>query len=310
MNLVLVHLFLSVMFFFATNWIGKHSIQVGYMQLSVSSIEADARLFNLAYRAFAPVALMVIVSALLVWTRHHSYIKEIYLVIAYYFGIRIGFNVATQRVALVDWTEMMLISLVSIGLGYFVYANMIVDGEFFFPSRQEIGSAVWLAIAAFAYKTINSVEFSSKAKRKRIERYVEARLDVYRARYGNLIHDLTNVKEEKDLIWAIMIYEGFNRPNIYRAMERLVFPAIKKNATIGPMQVETTKKISDIESVEIGASRVIAGYRDAVIKLDLADGGWALVGARDAVTDSYNRGAGYSHEVENVFQIVSELTSD
>jgi hypothetical protein len=308
MTIFLIDLLLAVIFFVITNWIGKHSIQLGYMHLSVSVASGESPLFNIAYRVFSPIALVVLAAAFFSAAGLNEYIDKTYLVVAYYFAIRILFNLISQRTALVNWSEMLLIGITSIGLSYLVDKNMVGDNSFLFPSRQEIGSAVWLAIAAYLYKTINSVKISSNNESTRIQSYIQKRLDSYRGSYGEIIHKLTHSKDEKDLIWSVMIYEGFNRPAIYRVLERLVFPSFKRIATLGPMQVRTYKSISDEESVYIGASKVIRDYRSALSAQGPIDNPWELETIRRKVTSAYNSGRNYSEQVESVYQVVQEIT--
>lgn len=62
----------------------------------------------------------------------------------------------------------------------------------------------------------------------------------------------------ESLIYSVIIYENFNRPPLFREVERFVFPFFSK--TLGVMQVKTVKRISDAESVLIGAEKLKSKY--------------------------------------------------
>jgi len=66
----------------------------------------------------------------------------------------------------------------------------------------------------------------------------------------------------ESIIYSILIYEGFNRPPAVRLLERLLFPWGSKS--LGPMQVTTDRRISDEESVTLGAKRLVDAYREVL----------------------------------------------
>jgi hypothetical protein len=58
--------------------------------------------------------------------------------------------------------------------------------------------------------------------------------------------------------YAILIYETFNRPRVAQLIERIIFPW--GSHTLGPMQVRTTTRISNWESVVRGTQHLRAAF--------------------------------------------------
>ncbi len=55
-------------------------------------------------------------------------------------------------------------------------------------------------------------------------------------------------------MYAVLIYETFNRPWVAQAIERMVFPW--GSHTLGPMQVHTSKRLSDWGCVVVGTQHL------------------------------------------------------
>lgn len=59
--------------------------------------------------------------------------------------------------------------------------------------------------------------------------------------------------------YAILIYETFNRPRFAQFIERLVFPWASHS--LGPMQVQTDHRLTDLESVALGVNMLKEYFR-------------------------------------------------
>lgn len=305
MSHTLLQLVIAAFAFFVTNWIGKHSIQLGYMSLTLGYRSGEAPAFNVVYRAFAPVAIMVIAAAFLHYLSLDRQTTNIYLVVVYYFVLRVLFYFLTQRVVLVDWSEFLLVAICSATMAYFVYTNLVVSKEYLLPSTEDIGSAVWLAIAAFVYKTFNSVQTSNQSHERKRERYIQAAYVRFRALYGHLLLEMNLDPNEERLIWSVMVYESFNRPLIYRFLERsLRRILLARTMTLGPMQVSTRTNVTDEESVQIGATRLVEDYRKALKDHGQIENEWEYVDLRRKATSAYNVRSDYPYEVEAIYQIL------
>ena len=306
LNLVFSHFSLAVGLFLILNWIGSHSIHAGYIRMSVLAKTDEAPAFNFLYRAFSPVAYITVVSAISYKFQQDWIVKDIYLVVIYYFIFRLIFNLLTGRGKLLNWVTQSAYVLTAVPMSYYVYDILITHKEFLFPTAKELGSAVWLAIVAYAYHTFNNVKLSDERTKARKAGYLQNRYTTYRNIYGEVIEEIAETKRQEALIYAVLIVEAFNRPKLYRLIENMLFPfGLAK--TLGIMQVTTDRYINDEESVRLGATKIVKDHLQAKLKVDARkypEGSWAI---RREVLELYNPDGEYIREVDGLYdEIVNE----
>ena len=303
MILFAIHLILASILFLCVNFIGKHSVTAGYMQLSLFVKIDDAPAFNFLYKSLTPVVFMVILSAVfkalgLIWIN-----ANIYLTVVYYYAIRLAFNILAGRRRLLNWTVQLMYLFVSIPLALYIYNNLIQKNDFLLPTKQELATAVWLSIIAFVYKAFNNIRFSDERTKKRKELYIRSQYDKYFRQYSKIIKKHTKDARVEALIFTIMIYEDFNRPKLYRIIENMAFYfGISK--TLGIMQYSTDKMIDDDESVELGTKKIVDFYFQEAINMHDEIDHYSI---RNKVIADYNKDDSYVAEINILFFIVSKL---
>lgn len=151
---------------------------------------------------------------------------------------------------------------VAIPISYLTYNNIIVTKKNLFPDLQTIGNELWFIILLFLYATFNNIRLSEEATRRRKLNYLTHVYKKYSRKYSQIIKKKLKTSQLEILIYAIMIYEAFARPKIFRILENLFFPFNVK--TLGIMQIETNKKISDKESVQRAIDKIKKDYKDAL----------------------------------------------
>lgn len=289
---------IAALMFLLTNWIGKHSYQSGYFEIGQLSRSSGSTAFNYAYRIFAPIAILAILATLSTKLGLNFITPNLLPSLLAYFLLRVAYYFISDRVALVNKIEFVAIMIATVSLYCWIQRNLIENGEFLLPTKQEIGTAIWLAIAAFIYKTINSIEISETKARQRRKRYVDGQARKYLTRYGELINELSKDERERKILTAVMIYEGLNRPKAFQYIERLLLP-FKRKVTVGPMQVSTASNISDEQSIRLGSQRLLSHYRE--LKQDTDRPEWSALS--EALT-SYNGTQSYAIEVGEVLDLL------
>lgn len=300
MTLIWTHVALAVSLFLILNWIGNHSIHAGYIRMSVLAKADEAPAFNFLYRSFSPVAFITLVAAISYKLGQDWIVKDIYLIVVYYFLFRLSFNLITGRWMLLNWLTQCAYILVSVPMSYYVYDTLILHKEFLFPTAKELGSAVWLAIVAYAYHTFNSVKLSGERTKARKAKYLLNRYRTYKKAYGPIIEEVSETKRQEALIYAVLIVETFNRPKLYRLMENVLF-YFGLARTLGVMQVTTERYITDEESVRLGAEKIVKDHLKAELKVEarrFAGGSWAV---RREVLEMYNPDGEYIREVDGLY---------
>lgn len=315
LNVFVVHWLLATAMFFALNWIGKLAQPSGYLTLDIFVKRDNAPAFNFIFRVFGPIVFIVLAACLLYIAGLDRYVHNIWLVIVYQLIFRLGFNLSFGRYLLLNFRREVLIWLVSIGSGWILSENVIQHKEYLFPKYSDIANNLWVLVALFLYSTLNNLSFDEQRGKRRKNQYLYSAYGDCKHQYRNVISEITQDRLVESIIYSILVYEDFNRPSAARIFEHLLFPW--KSKTLGPMQIDTERRISDIESVRLGAQRVITGYQDA-LKTG-AEKAKAKGKEFDPTTNqshrlyvilrvaaAYNKDDTYATEIENVHAILSK----
>lgn len=260
------HISLAVAFFYMLNWVGRHTVSLGYVQLSVLAKTDEAPAYNFILRTLSPTVYILILSIALYSLNYDQVVMNIWLVVVYYFVFRVAYNCIMGRYLLMNWKMVIFQGVVAIPVSYLVYKHIILVKQNLFPELNAIGNELWLITMLFLYATFNNIQTSGEKSRQRKSRYIAHEYKKYNVLFSNLIEKSISNKILEALVYAIMIYEAFGRPKIVRIVERLV-----KAKTLGVMQVAADKRISDEESVVIAIEKIDRDYDATVSAHDEAD---------------------------------------
>ena len=102
------------------------------------------------------------------------------------------------------------------------------------------------------------------------------------------------------MLYAIMIYEDYNRPKLYRLVENFLKTICpQKVMTIGIMQVKSKEYITDLESIDLAIEKLLEVYQDNFHNNPI---GHAI--------EDYNGGSEfYYEEVSTIYSVLLELLS-
>ena len=242
--------------------IGKYApTDLKYFQISKFLETDEAPAFNFTFRVLTPVVAIIITSVILYKFKLDDYTKNIYLISVYYVSFRVLFNILIGRVFLVNWKKQFVYAFCIVGLSYFMYKNFIIKKENLLPDFSNIANELWIIIFIFLYTLINKIPSSDINSEKRKHDYIKSMYQEIQKKYSNIIDPLTeeNIRL-KQIIYAIIIHENFNRPKAYRIIEYLNSLFSSKVKTYGIMQVRADKPISDFESVKIGSEKIIGSF--------------------------------------------------
>lgn len=268
-DVVLCHVFLAVTLFLLINWVGRHSFSIGYMEISVLVKEEEAPAFNFVFRVLSPVVYLFIVSSILYSVSLDRYVDHIYYVSLYYVLFRLAFNLATNRSKLLNWGRQFVYWAGILALSFFAYDKLISARENIFPDFKTFANELWIIILIFLYQTMNNLRFSSAKSEQRKENYLTSRLKTYRTRFGDIINELAPNPKLQALVYAVIVYEDFNRPRVVRIFENLMFRMASRSMSLGIMQVRTDKLLTDLQSVELGVKKMLRAKELSESKLNL-----------------------------------------
>lgn len=297
---VLFQLSLAALLFMLVNWIGRHSIASGYLQLSLFSKTDEAPAFNFLFRVLAPTVFLLLVAAVCYSGGLDDFLTRSYLVVVYYVLIRWSFNVLVGRGRLLNWWNQVVVGATACGLAVVVHRNIIAHRQSLLPDLSTMANELWLLVIVFVYQAANNMHFSFRGTDRRKAAYLGHRLATLRREYSALIKEEAHGERVvEQLSYAVLIYETFNRPAVYRAVERHMIYWFKRPCSLGPMQVQATERISDVESVRRGVRKLRTDYEST--RLD-KHGREAYFWTRLTETLArYNVRSDYSSEVNQLY---------
>lgn len=257
-----VHIALSLGLFLALSWIGRHSVSSGYISLSAFLQNDGAPAFNLLFRILGPIVFIILAASFFYSVGLDRYVANIWLVILYYYAGRLLYILVFGRHQLVNWWREALLWAASIGLGWLLYDQIIQVRENLLPDVKDLKNQFWILLILFLYSAFNNIRLGQEGTKKRKENYLKNSYTRCKALYGKIISSLATDTLSESLIYSVLLYEQFNRPAMIQMAERMVFPWCSRS--LGPMQVKTNKRITDAESVRLGAEHIIEAYRGAL----------------------------------------------
>jgi hypothetical protein len=269
LGILIFHWFLALILFFGVNWVGGHARSVGYISLTLFVQRDNAPAFNALFRLVSPVVFLTIVAALLYLASLDNFVKNIWHVAVYSVVIRLGYNVLVGRALLLNWPKEILVNGLCIGLTWLTYDRFIQHKKTLLPDFSTATNELWVFIGVFLYLVFNSVDTGTRGSERRKSLYLRVQEEKFRRLYGHILDVELPDDFSHSIAMSILIYESFNRPRVVQGLERLIFPRFSK--TLGPMQVTTTKTITDFESVTLGCQKIAASYQNWKAKADKDD---------------------------------------
>ncbi|MHA4896225.1 hypothetical protein ACXZ1K_15845 [Pedobacter sp. PWIIR3] len=305
LSTVVVQVILAILLFFAINWVGKHSVSIGYVEITIFSQHEDNPAFNFLIRVLSPQVYLIVVSSIFYGLKLDQLVINIYLVSIYYVIFRFLAGLVMGRLLLLNWPKQLLYWVAIISISYLLYENLIKNKKSILPDFSSVSNELWIIIMVFFYQLVNKLDFSTPNAAKRKGNYIHKKYLTLKKKYGGLIGPLTENKALEVLTYAILIYEDFNRPLIVRWIEYLVFFVTGRSHTLGIMQIRTNHYIGDRQSVDLGVRKITMKYTQ--LKNSELWRGFENEDqvARELVRD-FNGGDSYWYEVWNLTEIIKE----
>lgn len=310
----LIFIFSCLISFYAQNFIGKISSHNGYMQLSMFYSSDSSPAYNFVFRIISPVIIALIISALLYSSGLGAHTFVVWLSIPVQFCLRAAHVILFGRFKLINWFKFNSIAIISSFIGYSVDHQLISKKEFLFPNLETVGNELWLVIGFFIYKIANDMQLSGSDTMKRKDQYLKDIYTGFSNKYAEAIDSATNLLQIRQLTYAIMIVENFNRPKLIRAFENK-FSLVGLAKTTGIMQVSSSGPLSDLESISLAVKKLEQDYLQIKIVTEKRDANFFTERSwmEDAVLRRtawlYNNDDSYASEVIDLYRQLDTLNS-
>jgi hypothetical protein len=252
--LSVIHLLIAVVEFFVINWLGRHSIASGYHQISFIQAFEDAPLFDFTFRVISPTIFLALSAAVWYAFGMDGIVRAYWHVTLLYFTIRWAYNLIMGRVPLLNWWKQSLVAAIAVLLSYVVSEELLIDRTIVLPSARGLSDELWIVVIGFLYVTAGRVTWPAlgPSVEQRRRSYLGQRYVHFQRRYGKAIGASATSSMAEVLVYAIIIYESFNRPSVYQFVEKFILFPIGVANTLGPMQVTTGVRLPNEELVRMG----------------------------------------------------------
>lgn len=141
-----------------------------------------------------------------------------------------------------------------------IASSFIVNQSFFnqvsvvFPTGEDLRVILWLLVIVFLYKFCSQgTFFKGKASVKRSFKLDDEHILVSYVKLRHRFNEEINFSDKnlELIVFAIMIFENDCCPAFFRKINNLLFRIDGRRRKLGIMQVESSKFISDIDSIEL-----------------------------------------------------------
>lgn len=323
MKVVLLNIILAIILFFTNGLLGR--LQYGYRgrlfeygRFTFDAEENGNFAGNFFLKVVNPAIYIAVLCAIFQKLQYEDFCISLWLIIPAYWALRLVYIIAKNYFLIINWKYEIFSACASVLLGEGVFSLVLMPliraKEEVFISVTELRDAVWFAIIAYIAKVIWDIGktiFTAEAiypddKRQNL---IYKKYDALESRYGNYITELLDKRYPVELqatkgnfvclLYAIMIFEDYNRPPVYRFVERVIkFFRPQKEMTLGIMQVGTVKGITNRESIRLGIEKLLASYVQYAHNCPI-----------DHAISNYNGGSTYIAEVLAIYNELLELLS-
>lgn len=148
----------------------------------------------------------------------------------------------------------------AIVIAYILKAYFFVNEQNVFIPVSELTNELWIAIFLVLYKFLQLlvdkwVTQRTVTKESMIVQYIAKKFKTFYGKYGHLVEITVENRYTCILMYAIMIFEDYNRGPFLRVLERIKYAVVGKG-TLGIMQVEADRVITDEESVVLAYEKL------------------------------------------------------
>ena len=149
-----------------------------------------------------------------------------------------------------------IITLIS---SYFINILIINKIDNIFPSIENIRLIIWLLIIGYILIYIKKnieikVPTNNNLSFYQDKEYVVMQYAKYKNKYNNLV--TSKYEEINLLLYSIMIYENYNKPELIRRLDIIKYKLFKEKIKFGIMQIEKNNPITDEESIDISKKKL------------------------------------------------------
>lgn len=291
---ILVYLIISILINFLSSLMGSSEYAVKRGYVGMTDISKKTTLFTYSYNILLGPINILIFATIFKLLHLDFLITDIYLLPIVYFLFRIFLVVIyLDRWQLLNKTEFFSMHIISMILSYLFYISYIqMHSDQLLIVPTDLVSELWLVAIAYFIGVVFSIQDKGFNFPKNVDDYIEKKYKILFKKYTSLLEGLNN--DEKWILFSIMIYEDYQRPQSIRVFERF-FHIFHITSSTGIMQIQDFKRTyTDEES--------IIYIRDKFENLDNDK-----KNLKSLVFEIYNQTPEYFDSVEGIYNLIKEI---
>lgn len=209
---------------------------------------------NILMNILGPNIVLVIYYGLLFKAGYINYAQKLWLFVPFYFLFRVVLIcVILRRKELFNVKYEATIVFFSMLIELVLWKSFINSDENVFIGISELRNEVWLLIFVAMYKFVEMLIEKSVCQKNIVtadmmKRYVVKKFNEFFDKYSECLTIDYDNRNVCILLFAIMIFENYNRGRFLRTLENIKV-SIGKSATVGIMQVKSNRILTNEESI-------------------------------------------------------------
>lgn len=290
---------------------------------------------NYTLCVLSPAVLVAILAVVYEYIGFALGIDSLWMVCPLYWSVRFLYFALRNRLAFLDIKyesiRFALSLIITSAVLYVIYKLRENEQSLFIP-WDEVRNAVWYALLAYIAKLVWDMfqaEFSQQNEKSvdKVRKITIRRYHEFLEKYGDIINRYLSEENYfigfysmlESTIYAIMIYEDYNRPIFIRKLETFLMRNHLNRGrvmTLGVMQTRTDRVISDEESIKIAIKKIISN----VTTVSLPNNEWITEYWRaefyfseqvlPEILKAYNGTTSYCKEVSNIYKVIEQYKQE
>ena len=197
-----------------------------------------------------PSVYIIIISAIIPSVKENIFLIVVFEVFMRNFYITNIANTNTEHGPIKYITN----SILSIALSIFTYNYFISQVDTVIPNPNDIKEFIWFLIIIYSLYLYNKTNKNKEKKEiQKTNNLKTEKIIMQYAKFKNQYATIVKSKNEliNNLTYAIIIYNDYKTPKIYRNINTYIGAITKKETNYGIMQIPSYERISDEESIKI-----------------------------------------------------------
>lgn len=195
-----------------------------------------------------PTIYIILVSALIPAVKHNVFLIVVFEIFIRNFYVT---SIVNQKNKISN-SMFIIESVISIAISLFTYNYFISNVNTVIPSPEEIKPFLWFIIIVYIVYLYSDVTKNKViAKKEKAKNLKQEQIIMQYAKFKNTYSQSIRTKSNTvlNLLYALMIYYDNKVPKLYRNIKEYISALTQKETEKGIMQVKSTTRISDVDSI-------------------------------------------------------------